>query len=306
MEQFNFIDEEKKRIVYYKWKSDDNNVKGIVQIAHGMEERAGRYDYFAKKLNKAGYVVYANDHRGHGATAKNKEDLGYIADNDGFNLMVKDMHQLTDIIKDENPNIPVILFGHSMGSFLSLRYVELYGENIDSLILSGTNGKPKSITKLGILISKHEIKKHGRKHLSNVMERLAIGGYNKNFMPYRTSSDWLSSDKEEVDKFVADEYCGFICTSSFYFDLLRGLWEMHETNNLGRIPKRLPIHMVSGEMDPVGNQGKGVISLYETLKKIGLENVNYKLYKDGRHEMLHEINKDEVIHNIIEWIKKDI
>ncbi|HEY5525315.1 MAG TPA: lysophospholipase [Clostridium sp.] len=306
MEKFHFIDEEKKKIVCYKWKSNDNKVKGIVQIAHGMEERAVRYDYFAKRLNKAGYIVYANDHRGHGATAGSKKNLGYIADNDGFNWMVKDMKQLTDIIKDENPNIPVILFGHSMGSFLSQRYVELYGDNIDSLILSGTNGKPKAITKLGILISKHEIRKHGRKHVSNIMEKLAIGGYNKNFLPYRTTSEWLSSDEEEVDKYIADKYCGFVCTSSFYYDLIRGLWEMHEKNNLKRIPKSLPIYMVSGEKDPVGNQGKGVISLYNTFKKIGLKNVSYRLYKDGRHEMLNETNKDEVIDHILKWINKEI
>jgi alpha-beta hydrolase superfamily lysophospholipase len=306
MEQFNFVDEEGKKIVYYKWKSHNSDVKGIVQIAHGMEERAKRYDYFAKRLNKAGYIVYANDHRGHGFTAKNKENLGYIADEDGFNWMVKDMKQLTDIIKGENPSQPVILVGHSMGSFLSQRYVEKYGNNIDYLILSGTNGKPNRITKLGVLISKHEIRKHGRKHLSTVMEKLGIGGYNKNFFPCRTNADWISSDEKVVDKFIADEYCGFTSTSSFYYDFIKGLWEIHEKNNLEKIPKQLPIYMFSGDKDPVGNQGKGVISLYNTLIKIGLHDVSYRLYKDGRHEMLNEINKDDVIDDILEWFNMRI
>lgn len=306
MEQFNFMDEERKKIVYYKWKTDDIKVQGIVQIAHGMEERALRYEYFAKRLNEAGYIVYANDHRGHGATAGSKGNLGYIADADGFNWMVKDMKQLTEIIKDENPGLPIILVGHSMGSFLSQRYVEIYGDNIDCLILSGTNGKPNSITKLGILISKYEIKKHGRKHLSTLMEKLGIGGYNKNFSPCRTNADWLSSDEKEVDKFIADEYCGFTSTTSFYYDFIRGLWEIHEKDNLKEIPKQLPVYMFSGEKDPVGNQGKGVISLYNTFEKTGLEDITYKLYKEGRHEMLNEINKDEVIDNILKWIHKKI
>jgi len=306
MEQFNFIDEEEKKIVCYKWKSHDSKVRGIVQIAHGMEERALRYEYFAKRLNKAGYTVYANDHRGHGLTAENKENLGYIADNDGFNWMIRDMKQLTDIIKDDNPNLPVILVGHSMGSFLSQRYVEIYGQNIDCLILSGTNGKPIGIKKLGILISKYEIWKHGRKHLSTIMENLGIGGYNKNFMPCRTNADWLSSDEKEVDKFIADEYCGFVSTASFYYDFLIGLWAIHERSNLRNIPKKMPIYMFSGKMDPVGNQGKGVISLYNTFKKIGLQDISYILYKDGRHEMLNEINKDEVIDDILKWIEKHV
>jgi len=306
MEQFNFIDEEEEKIVCYKWESDDINIQGIVQIAHGMEEKALRYDYFAKKLNKAGYIVYANDHRGHGATAGSCENLGYIADDDGFNWMIKDMKQLTDIIKKENPNLPVILLGHSMGSFLSQRYVEIYGDNVECLILSGTNGKPDVITKLGILISKYEIKNHGRRHLSPIMEKLGIGRYNKKFLPSRTNSDWLSSDEKEVDKFIADEYCGFISTSSFYYDFLKGLWEIHEKNNLKKIPKQLPIYIYSGERDPVGNQGKGVLRLYKTFKETGLENVSYRLYKDGRHEMLNEINKDEVIDDILKWINKKI
>ena len=140
MEKFRFMDSEGKNIYVYKWAPKEEDIKGVIQIAHGMTETALRYSYFAEKLNDAGFVVYANDHRGHGNTACTKEELGYIADEDGFHWMVEDLKELTDIIKMQYPNVPLILFGHSMGSFLSQRYIQLYGDKIDGLILSGTNG----------------------------------------------------------------------------------------------------------------------------------------------------------------------
>ena len=193
MEKFRFMDSEGKNIYVYKWEPKEKNIKGVIQIAHGMTETALRYSYFAEKLNEAGFVVYANDHRGHGNTACTKEELGYIADEDGFHWMVEDLKELTDIIKMQYPNVPLILFGHSMGSFLSQRYIQLYGDKIDGLILSGTNGIPKKITKIGRLIAGCEIKLYGRKHISKVMDKLSFGDFNSNFKPNRTQYDWLCS-----------------------------------------------------------------------------------------------------------------
>lgn len=304
MKKFRFTDSEGKDINVYKWIPDKTSIKGIVQISHGMTETALRYDYFAKKLNEEGFIVYANDHRGHGETASSKEELGYIADEDGFEWMVRDLKELTDIIKEENPSLPITLLGHSMGSFLSQRYVEVYGTSIDCLILSGTNGKPKAITKLGRVIAKREINKYGRKYISKTMDKLSFGDFNKKFMPTRTDFDWLCSVEEEVDKYIEDELCGFICTSSFYYDLINGLWTIHKKDNLERIPKDLPIYIFAGEKDPVGYSGKGILNLYNCYKDLGIKEVSYKLYKDGRHEMLNEHNKDEVITDIVNWINK--
>ena len=306
MEKLHFIDEEGKKIVYYKWKCEDKDEKGIVQIAHGMTETALRYDYFAKKLNEAGFTVYANDHRGHGETAQTKEELGYIADEDGFTWMVKDLKELNDIIRKENANKKVILLGHSMGSFLSQRYAELYGDSIDLLILSGTNGQPKRITKIGQYIAKKEMKLHGRKNVSKLMDKLSFGDFNSKFEPTRTDYDWLCSVEEEVDKYINDEKCGFICTSSFYYDLIKGLWTIHEEKNLNNIPKELPIYIFAGDRDPVGYEGEGIVNLYNCYKDLGIKEVEYKLYKDGRHEMLNEVNKDTVISDILKWINKYI
>lgn len=304
MEKFIFTDSEGVNISCYKWVPFNTEVKGIVQIAHGMTETAVRYDEFAKKVCDSGYIVYAHDHRGHGATAISKESLGYIADKDGFNWMVKDIKELTDIIKNDNPDKPLILFGHSMGSFLSQRYAEIYGNEIDALILSGTNGKPKIYTKLGITVAKIEMQIRGRKAKSNLMDKLSFGDFNSKFKPTRTPFDWLCSVEEEVDKYRENEHCGFICTTSFYYDLVKGLWKIHEYENLEKIPKELPIYIFAGDRDPVGYEGKGIINLYETYKKLNIKDLEYKLYKGGRHEMLNEHNKNIVMDDIIKWINK--
>ena len=297
-----FKDKEGVNISYYKWTPDIENVRGVIQIAHGMTETAIRYDYFAKRLCEKGYVVYAHDHRGHGDTAKTREDLGYIADNDGFYWMINDIKELTDIIKQENKGKKLMLFGHSMGSFLSQRYFQLYGNDIDALILSGSNGKPKNITKLGAIVARIEMKIKGRKAKSKLMDKLSFGGFNKNFKPNRTEYDWLCSVEEEIDKYIEDEKCGFICSTSFYYDLIKGLWDIHKKENLRSMPKDIPIYIFAGDKDPVGYFGEGIVNLYKTFKSIGIKDVEYKLYKNGRHEMLNENNKDEVIFNIIKWL----
>lgn len=305
MKNFSFVDRYGKEIKYYKW-SEVKNPKGIVQIVHGMTEYALRYDYFAKKLCENGYIVYAHDQRGHGETSPKDEEKGYIADDEGFDILVENVKELTDVAKKENSNLPIILFGHSMGSFVSQRYIELYGNGIDGVILSGTNGKPDRITKLGILISKIEIMLKGRKAKSKLMDKLSFGDFNSNFKPTRTDYDWLCSVNEEVDKYIESPVCGFICSTSFYYDLIRGLWKINKKENLNNIPKNLPIYIFAGDKDPVGKFGKGIVKLYDTYKSIGIYNLNYKLYSNGRHEMLNENNKDEVIKDLLDWINNKI
>lgn len=306
MEKFTFKDTEGVTISCYKWRPKNGQVKGVVQIAHGMTETALRYNEFAEKICDAGYIVYAHDHRGHGTTALSKDLLGYIADEDGFHWMVKDIKELTDIIKKENPGMPVTLFGHSMGSFLSQRYAQLYGNEIDALILSGTNGRPKTYTKFGISVAKIEMQIRGRKAKSTLMDKLSFGDFNSKFKPNRTGFDWLCSVNEEVDKYMANEHCGFICSTSFYYDLVKGLWKIHEEENMNLIPKNLPVYIFAGDKDPVGYEGRGIINLYEKYKALNIEDLEYKLYKDGRHEMLNEHNKQLVMNDVINWIDKRI
>lgn len=301
---FSFKDKDGVDIFVYKWEPEtSDNVLGIVQIAHGMAEHAARYSRFAEKLTDAGYIVYANDHRGHGKTAKKVENVGYCGE-DGFNWMVKDMKELTSIIKKENPYLPVFLFGHSMGSMLSQMYIELYGNELKGVILSGTSGKQGFILNLGILMAKRQVLKIGVKTPSETMNKMTFASYNKEFTPTRTPFDWLSRDEKEVDKYIKDPFCGGVFSAGFFYDFLRGLREIHNKEKMEMIPKELPVYFMSGAKDPVGKDCKTIISLIEAYKKMGIRDVSYKFYKDGRHEMLNEINRDEVMKDIIHWINK--
>lgn len=306
-ENFTFNDGEGVQIFTNKWSPDDGNaIKGIVQVAHGMAETGARYERFAKVLTENGYAVYVNDHRGHGKTAGSVENVGYLGDNDGFDWLVKDMHQLTGIIKKENPDKPVILFGHSMGSFLSQRYIQLYGDELKGVILSGSNGKQGLLLKVGKFVAKGEIKKIGKKGKSEKLNNMSFGSYNNSFKPVRTDFDWLSRDEKEVDKYINDPYCGGIFSAQFYFDFLTGLMEIEKNENIEKVPKNLPICIFSGALDPVGNQGKGVLKLIEAYKRHNITNIKYKLYEGGRHEMLNETNREEVMKDVVEWIDSQL
>ncbi|HSQ89742.1 alpha/beta hydrolase [Romboutsia sp.] len=302
--EFHFRGKEDLDIHVYKWENENIKPKGVVQIAHGMAETAIRYEYFAKHLTENGYIVYINDHRGHGKTAEIIDNVGYLADKDGFTCLVEDMNILTNIIKDENDDLPVYLFGHSMGSFASQRYIMEYGNNINGVILSGSNGKQGFILNVAEKLISYEIKKNGRKYKSKRLDNLIFGGNNKKFKPSKTDFDWLSRDEKEVEKYIQDPFCGVLFTCGFFYDFIKGLKEIEDSDNLKKVPLDLPIYIISGDEDPVGKNGKGVLRLRDRYINLGIKDVSCKLYEGGRHEMLNEINKDEVIENIILWINE--
>lgn len=302
---FSFADKEGAKIFTYQWMPDEGEeVKGAVQIAHGMAETGARYERFAEKLTKEGYVVFANDHRGHGKTAGDLEKVGYLADEDGFHWMVENMHQLTGIIKEQYGEKPIFLFGHSMGSFLTQRYISLYGKELKGAILSGTNGRTGLMLNIGIMLAKRECKARGRKVKSEKLNKLSFGSFNNSFKPNKTEFDWLSRDEKEVDKYINDPYCGGVFTAGFFYDFLTGLKKTHDRMELEKIPKDLPIYIFAGAKDPVGKQGKGILNLVKMYKALQIENVNYKLYDEGRHEMLNEINREEVMSDVIHWLNR--
>jgi alpha-beta hydrolase superfamily lysophospholipase len=302
-EESTFTDEDNVDIFYYKWSPEDSaTTKGVVQISHGMAELSARYIRLASALTSSGYIVYANDHRGHGRTALSLDSIGYPGDRDGFSWMVMDMHQLSHIIKAENPGVPLFLLGHSMGSFLSQRYIQLYGDEIEGLVLSGTNGKQGFALDLGILVARLEIKLRGRRAKSPTLNSLSFGSFNKRFHPSRTEFDWLSRDPAEVDKYIRNEYCGGIFTAGFFHDFFEGLKEIENPSNMAYIPQCLPVYIFSGEKDPVGGFTKGVMRLVEAYRSLGMKDVTYRFYKDGRHEMLNEVNRDQVIADLIAWL----
>ena len=303
-ENISFIGEENLEIQGYKWHPENTqNIRGVVQISHGMSEGAHRYERVAKYLTDRGYIVYAHDHRGHGRTAKNIDSLGVLGKKDGFKHLVTDLHTLTKIIKKENENLPVFVLPHSMGSFVAQEYIMHYGDELNGVILSGTNGKQGIILDFGLWIAKQEVKKKGRNAKSYTMDKLIFGNYNKQFKPNRTPFDWLTRDEKEVDRYIEDPYCGEVFTAGFFEDFLSGLKYIGKKENKKSIPKNLPIYIFAGDKDPVGRNGKGIYDLVKDYEEVGLQQVTYKLYPEGRHEMLNEINREEVMHDVVRWLE---
>lgn len=298
---FTFVDRDGESIFVYKWSPEGKQPKATVQIAHGLVETAARYRRVAEALTANGYLIYANDHRGHGKTAQSLEDLGYWKE-DGFSASVKNLHELTGIIKKENPDLPLFLFGHSMGSFFVQNYLTKFNEDLQGVILSGSNDSPGLTLNLGIVIAKIEMLRNGPRPPSPNLHRLSFGAYNKGFEPARTPYDWLSRDKDEVDKYINDPCCGGISSVGLYHDLFCGLRETYKKKNRQRISQDLPVYIFSGAQDPVGMNGKGVRKLVRSYQKLGIKDLTYKLYPDGRHEMLNEINRDEVIKDLLNWL----
>lgn len=304
---FKFKAKDGTELFVYRWLPDDKKkIKAAVQIAHGMAEQASRYERFAKALVKEGYAVYAKDHRGHGKTAGDLDNVGFFAHENGWRTVVDDMHQLTGIIRKENPKVPVFLFGHSMGSMLGRHYAFLYGKDIDGFIVSGTSGDPGLLGKIGVLIAKREKKKKGEKFRSELLTKLSFGEFNKPFKPNRTDYDWLSRDEAEVDKYVKDPYCGGVFTTSFFCDLLEGVNAIHDMKNVVNTPKDLPMYIFSGGKDPVGKNGKGVRAVHKMYEKVGIKDLTLKLYPDGRHEMLNETNRKDVFADVIKWLNDHV
>ncbi len=305
-DSFKFKAKDGTELFVYRWVPKKGKVKAAVQIAHGMAEQASRYERFAKALVVEGYAVYAKDHRGHGKTAGDLENVGFFAKEDGWVKVVDDMHDLTKIIKKENPKLPVILFGHSMGSMLARHYIFLYGKDIDGVIISGTSGDPGLLGKIGVLVAKWEKKRKGEKFRSELLTKLSFGEFNKPFKPNRTDFDWLSRDDAEVDKYVKDPYCGGVFTTSFFCDLLIGVNAIHDMKNVAKTPKDLPMFIFSGEKDPVGKGGKGVRAVHRMYEKLGVKDLTLKLYPDARHEMLNETNRKEVFADVIKWLNDHV
>ncbi len=302
-ENFFILNSERQKLCLYKWLPEYvEKAVGVVQIAHGMAEWAGRYNDFAEKLVEAGYIVYAHDHRGHGNTVKDISSIGYLG-KDSFNGMIEDIKLINDLIREKHPNLPIILFGHSMGSFLAQGYIALYGNSLKGVIFSGSNGDHGFILNLGILIAKLQVLLSGEKAKSKLLSKITFGSYNKAFKPNRTPFDWLTRNTIEVDKYINNPYCGGIFTASFYFDFFKGLKTLHKRKTISNIPKSLPVLIISGSMDPVGEFGKGVSRLFELYHQHGFTDVTLKIYENARHELLNEINKDEVTTDILQWIK---
>jgi len=301
---FTFKGRDDYKISAYAWLPDTDQAewKGVVQISHGMAEHALRYGRFAKALNKAGYAVYAHDHRGHGNTIVNSDDTGFFASKDGWALVVDDIHVLNQTIGKTHPSLPIYLFAHSMGTFISQQYAAEYGENIAGLILSASIENAGLLRNIGLLIAKIERLRIGARGQSKLLNAMSFGDFNKPFKPSRTEFDWISRDNDEVDKYINDPHCGFIVTTQLWIDLLQGLGKMAQPSTRECVANTLPILLITGGDDPVTQMGTTVDELKIAYEKAGVTNISTKKYADGRHESLNEINRDEVTSDIVAWL----
>ncbi len=296
-----------KRIYCIRWSNPENTEpKAVIQIAHGMAEHIDRYDDFAGFLVQKGYVVFGNDHRGHGKTLDKDQVYGHLSDEKGWQKTLRDLNYLREEIEKQYPEKPVIMLGHSMGSFLARDYAQEFGSHLQGLILSGTGGKLGVIGNLGLWIAKLEKLLRGKRRKSPLLDQLIFGKYNKNFEPAETSFDWLSSNEWEVRAYVEDPLCGNIMTAGFYVDLLQGIKKIHQPKNIKKMPKDLPVLLFSGELDPVGKEGKGVREVQKGIEEQGVRDLQVVLYPEGRHEMLHENNKEAVYQDILSWLEEKV
>ncbi|WP_179344185.1 alpha/beta hydrolase [Winogradskyella ursingii] len=291
-------------ICYYQWDANPKiPFQGIVQIAHGLGEHAGRYDHIAHLLQEEGYSVYANDHRAHGKTAEIKRLFGYYDGKEYFEDCVSDMYALSNLMKSEHPNSKFILFGHSMGSLLSRKYVTQHGDELDALILSGTASFIKGLGNIGLVTASAVTAFRGRARRNDFLKSFFFGEFNKKFKPNRTKLDWISSDQEQVDIFAEDPYRIEDFSLGVFLDIIKNSKTLNKPEAFDATPKDLPILMFSGDKDPVGEMGKGVKRVAKQYQKCGINDFTFNLYKGGRHEMLNETNSKEVEQELLDWLK---
>lgn len=279
---------------------DFSSIKGVVQISHGMAEYSNRYSKFIIALCNAGYAVFINDHVGHGLSVSSKEMLGFFGEEKGEETFIDDLKTLTDMAKSEYPGLPIFMLGHGMGSLVARKYTAKYGYLLDGVIYTGTSGENPALG-VGILLANTLIKQNGPKHRSDILDTIAFGTYNRK-TEKRTDRDWSTRDKEEVDKILTDELCGYTYTVSGMKVLFTTLKQVTSKRWYNTIPPSMPILLASGDGDPVGDYSKGVKEVYRMLKKTGHKNVTMKIYEGARHEILNEINRDEVYADIIAWL----
>lgn len=297
----------KSKLHAIRWMPDDpDSVVCVLQIVHGMAEYVGRYEEFAKFLTDRGFVVTGEDHMGHGKSVGKVGKNGYFCEQDPATVLVRDGHRLKKATQALYPQVPYVIMGHSMGSFITRNYMFRYGTGISAAVIMGT-GMP-SLTALNLSKAVAVVQRFfcGSDHVSKLLDKLVFGNYNKKIDNARTPFDWLSRDEERVDRYMADSMCGFVFTVNGFSTLFELISRLHNRQNLDRIPKSLPVYMVSGTGDPVGGYGKGVEKAYESLKEAGLENVELKLYEDARHELLNETNRDEIMQGIYEWLERTV
>ena len=305
--EFYYLSSDNKTQIHaVEWKPE-KEIIGVIQIAHGVTEHILRYEQFAKFFTQKGFVVVGNDHLGHGTSiAKNSKPM-YFGPKNSWNFVVQDIETCRKMTKEKYSDIPYVLLGFSLGSFLVRTYLIDYAkEPIDASIIMGTGYIPNFKIAIAKMIANNEAKKVGDENTSPVIKSLTFETYNKLFKPNRTECDWLCSNEKAIDEYLADPLRGKNYSAGLFIELLSGMQYTSNLKNIKKMNKKIPIFLLSGDKDPVGEFGKGVIKTFDILRKAGIENVDIKLYKDLRHDILHEENRNNIYADIYNWLEKNI
>lgn len=280
--------------------------RAVLQMCHGMSEYIERYDEFATFLSEQGYYVVGHDHLGHGKSITGSDKLGFFHEKNGNDYVVADIHNLRILTEEKYPDLPYFMLGHSMGSFLVRQYMGVYGAGLSGAIVMGTGEQPTLLLRAGKAICRLLALIHGWDYHSQLVDGMAAGGYEKHFANEEDGSNWLSRNPENVRKYKNDPLCGYMFTVNAYYHMFLGMIKMNKQEKAGRISKNLPILLISGKEDPVGDYGKGVKKVYKKYKDNGMRRITMRLYAQNRHEILNELNREEIFGDIIQWLEKKI
>lgn len=288
----------------YRWSPDEGVApRGVLQVSHGLAEHAGRYRRFAEAATARGLVVYADDHRGHGRTARTDAELGVFSTKGGWRKLMDDLGRVTERASAEHPGLPRVFLGHSMGSFTAQQVAFERGADFAGVILSASiSGRSNPLAPIGRVVARVERLRIGATAPSTLLDAMSFGNFNRAFKPARTAFDWLSRDPAEVDAYVADPRCGFKLSAQGWIDLLDALHRLADPKNQARVPKELPLLLIAGEDDPVVGGLKFFERLVAEYNRAGLTRFTWKVYPGARHELLNETNRDEITRDVLDWI----
>ena len=304
-ESFKLKTREKKKVsvdVFYP----ESDPKAIVQIAHGMAEHKKRYHDFAYHLTARGFLVYVHDHRGHGKSKIASLPRGLAGINHSWKLMQDDLMQLHGFIEARHEGVPIFLLGQSMGSMLAMEFAAEYGEDIAGLLLSGIPADPGFRGRVMQVVAGAIVLVKGSTNPSSWLDQKLFGDMNGFISKPRTRFDWLTRDEKEVDKYIEDPWCGYVYPAAFYYELIKGALRAWRKETFRYAPDHLPVLLFGGSDDPAGNFGESIKKAAFLYREAGKQDVIYKIYQDGRHEMLNELNRKEVYEDIVSWMEEKI
>ena len=289
--------------IHYRQWTPDGPVRRVVQLVHGVAEHIARYDAFARYLAEHGCAVAGDDHLGHGESISEPAELGWFSEEKGWEHLVEDEKRLHGILRERFPDAPLVLFGHSMGSFIARTYLGWNPDDFDACVLSGTGRQSAPVCAAARLMAGHEVKKHGSRYRSEMLQKAAFGSYLKGIEDPIGPNDWICRDPAVIRAYDADPLCGFTGTAGLMRDMAEGLTLIGKRSHMACMEKSLPVLFIAGQADPVGGYGKGVEKVASAFRKVGMQDVTVKLYPDFRHEILNEYDKETVWQDALDWIE---